>query len=48
MGLGDDYFCDYSHLNARGAPIFSEILGRETDSEWRKHSVASTESSPIP
>jgi hypothetical protein len=48
MGLSDDYFCDYSHLNARGAPIFSEILGRETDSEWRKHSVASTQSSPIP
>ena len=47
MGLSDDYFCDYSHLNNKGAPIFSEIVGRETDSQWSKHSVATTQTSPI-
>jgi hypothetical protein len=46
IGLGDEYFADYSHLNERGVVPFSEMLGRELDSQWSKHSVASTQPSP--
>jgi hypothetical protein len=47
IGLSDDYFCDYSHLNNKGAPIFSEIVGREIDSQWFKHSLAGAPGRPI-
>jgi len=46
IGLSDEYFADYSHLNDQGAPIFSEIVGRELDSQWSKASVAITQTLP--
>jgi hypothetical protein len=47
IGLSDDYFCDYSHLNNKGAPIFSEMVGRKIASKERERSVASSKISPI-
>jgi hypothetical protein len=29
IGLSDEYFADYSHLNCKGAPIFSEKVSRD-------------------
>jgi hypothetical protein len=47
MTLNDDYFADYSHLNEKGAVIFSDIVGRAANSQWLQHDVASTPASPI-
>jgi hypothetical protein len=46
IGLSDEYFADYSHLNEKGALIFSELVGRELDSQWSKPSVARTQTPP--
>jgi hypothetical protein len=46
MTLSDEYFADYSHLNEKGAVIFSDVVGREANSQWLQH-VASTPTSPI-
>jgi hypothetical protein len=46
IGLSDEYFADYSHLNEKGVVPFSEIVGRELESQWSKRSVASIQPSP--
>jgi hypothetical protein len=45
IGLSDDYFADYSHLNYKGAPIFSEIVGRRLNVELQQTSVRLTQRS---
>jgi hypothetical protein len=46
IGLSDEYFADYSHLNERGVVPFSEMVGRELDSQWARHGFAATQTSP--
>jgi hypothetical protein len=41
MTLSDEYFADYSHLNHKGAVIFSDIVGRETAAQRPSTGVAS-------
>ena len=46
MTLGDKYFADYSHLNEKGAVVFSEVVGREAASQGLEHGVTSAQTSP--
>jgi hypothetical protein len=46
MTLSDKYFADYSHLNEKGAVIFSDVVGREVDSKWLKNDMAVTQMPP--
>jgi len=46
MTLSDEYFADYSHLNEKGAVIFSEVVGREAGSQSLQDGVASAQAPP--